>query len=880
MATLTVTTITDFRGGAAETDIDEIEFTTAAVATFGSDQFGAGLISDSVLITGNDTTSDIVVILPTADVFSAAGWTFATWLAGRDITLIGSSGSDTITGSAREDRISGHEGADILDGGASNDVFLYTSTQDAAPGEQIAGGGGVLDSIDVGGALDFSGVTITGVERLNLLSSGSTVTFLDNFGFTSVVGNTAPSLDSEAIVVGISSGNVDLSGVAFTDWTPGEDTITINGSAGANTLTGSNQNDTINGGDGADTLQGGGAGADVMNGGDGDDTFKLTIANLNQADILNGGNGIDTIEIESDSEVYDLGNCTLTGIERLVFAGAAIATLAHEQIGSGNITSIVGSSDADILRVDAVFTTNPVTADLSAVSFLNWSGNDTISIRGHAGNDRLTGSDKNDEILGRNGNDIITGGLGADALDGGGGDDVFKYTADSELVAGETIFGDAGTDTVQIENGSYDFSAEANSIDFNAEILQFVGASQTTAIFETGTASSVVGSAGVNALVVNARTIGFPFDALANLSGVAFTSWTAGQDTITINGLAGSGNTLTGSSQDDAINGGTQADTLNGGAGNDVITGGLGNDAFNGGAGDDTAAFSGNRSSYALQVAGNTIVMSGLDGTDTLTSIERLQFTDGAVDLVNDGSALFDTLFYLSQNPDVFQAGVDPLGHFNTFGFHEGRDPNAWFDTSGYLGVNKDVAAAGVNPLDHFHHVGWKEGRDPSADFDTTLYLLRNPDVAAAGIDPLEHFLQSGISEGRQAFAAIGQSIAGGFDGEFYLFHNPDVAAAGIDPFFHYSVVGWQEGRDPNAWFDTSGYLSHYTDVAAAGIDPLFHYMVVGWTEGRDPSAGFDTLGYLATHPDVAAAGINPLDHFLRVGIYEGRAVVNDGLFH
>ena len=130
----------------------------------------------------------------------------------------------------------------------------------------------------------------------------------------------------------------------------------------------------------------------------------------------------------------------------------------------------------------------------------------------------------------------------------------------------------------------------------------------------------------------------------------------------------------------------------------------------------------------------------------------------------------------------------------------------------------------GVNPLDHYHLSGWHEGRDPSADFDTTLYLLRNPDVAAAGIDPLAHYLAAGRAEGRAAYAAVGQTIAGGFDAEFYLFHNPDVAAAGIDPFLHYSVVGWHEGRDPNAWFDTSGYLSHYTDVAAAGIDPLSHY--------------------------------------------------------
>jgi hypothetical protein len=245
-----------------------------------------------------------------------------------------------------------------------------------------------------------------------------------------------------------------------------------------------------------------------------------------------------------------------------------------------------------------------------------------------------------------------------------------------------------------------------------------------------------------------------------------------------------------------------------------------------------------------------------------------------------DGNELFDTPFYLSQNPDVAQARVNALDHYNTSGFHEGRDPNPFFDTSFYLAVNQDVAASGVNPLDHFHTIGWRQGRDPSANFDTTLYLIHNPDVAAANIDPLEHFLRFGFFEGREAFAAIGQNIVSGFDAQFYLFHNPDVAAAGIDPLLHYDVAGRFEGRNPNAWFDTPGYLSHYTDVAAAGVNPLQHYETVGWIEGRDPSATFDTLGYLAANPDVAAAQINPLDHFLNNGIYEGRTAINDGLFH
>jgi hypothetical protein len=316
---------------------------------------------------------------------------------------------------------------------------------------------------------------------------------------------------------------------------------------------------------------------------------------------------------------------------------------------------------------------------------------------------------------------------------------------------------------------------------------------------------------------------------------------------------------------------------LIGSAFDDMLGGDFVNNILHGGGGDDTAEFAGNLGGYLVRDFGARIMVYGPnDGADTLTGIEHLKFADATLDVVDDGNALFDALFYLSQNPDVLQAGVYPLFHFNATGWKEGRDPNALFDTSGYLAVNKSVAAAGVNPLDHYHQVGWHEGRDPSANFDTTLYLINNPDVAAAGIDPLAHYLAAGFAEGRQAYAAVGP-VSNGFDAQYYLFQNPDVAAAGIDPLAHYNGWGWHEGRDPNGWFDTSGYLSHNTDVAAAGINPLWHYETIGWTEGRDPSAGFDTLGYLAANPDVAAAGMNPLQHFLQFGIYEGRVAINDG---
>ena len=46
-------------------------------------------------------------------------------------------------------------------------------------------------------------------------------------------------------------------------------------------------------------------------------------------------------------------------------------------------------------------------------------------------------------------------------------------------------------------------------------------------------------------------------------------------------------------------------------------------------------------------------------------------------------SGIFDGAWYLLQNSDVCQAGLDPWDHFSRFGWHEGRHPNRYFDLLG-----------------------------------------------------------------------------------------------------------------------------------------------------------------------------------------------------
>jgi Ca2+-binding RTX toxin-like protein len=97
---------------------------------------------------------------------------------------------------------------------------------------------------------------------------------------------------------------------------------------------------------------------------------------------------------------------------------------------------------------------------------------------------------------------------------------------------------------------------------------------------------------------------------------------TAGVDTITAGPAGGTYNLLGG------------ADSFTGSAAADLVTGGAGNDAIDGDGGTDTAAFSGARANYYIYTSGANVVvhdLTGADGTDTLSNVENLQFTDGTI---------------------------------------------------------------------------------------------------------------------------------------------------------------------------------------------------------------------------------------------------------
>ena len=165
------------------------------------------------------------------------------------------------------------------------------------------------------------------------------------------------------------------------------------------------------------------------------------------------------------------------------------------------------------------------------------------------------------------------------------------------------------------------------------------------------------------------------------------------------------------------------------------------------------------------------VIASGLDPAFYRTVVHELGDDDPVLHYMQEGwraghdpAPDFSTRFYLDENPDVRQRGINPFLHYLSVGRNEGRPPTlrqraerddrrlvgSEFDAGFYRETNADLADH-ADPLAHFIGTGWREGRDPSAAFSTRFYLAANPDVARLGVNPFLHYLRIGRAEARES---------------------------------------------------------------------------------------------------------------------------------
>ncbi len=344
----------------------------------------------------------------------------------------------------------------------------------------------------------------------------------------------------------------------------------MNGTVTADILVDTVGNDTIYGFSGDDVLTAS-AGVDLIFGGDGSDTIVGGLGN----DVLFGGIGSDLLEGGAgvDALEGDAGNDTIWG--------------------ETENDSVSGQDGNDVL----------------------FGGDGDDQLWGNAGDDLLAGGTGNDILFGGNGlanpsldgadsivddgNDTLLGGDGADILHGLGDNDSLDGGAGND-----TIFGEVGNDTLNGGLGNDSLTGGLGTDSLHG------GAGNDT--YEVDSAGDVVvENAGQGIDLVRAAAT---YTLQANVENLTLTG--LGAIDGTGNALA---NTITGNAGANVLVGKEGADTLFGGAGDDTLEGGSGTDSLVGGTGDDI---------YEVDRAGDTVVETLGQGTDTV--LASFSYTLGA----------------------------------------------------------------------------------------------------------------------------------------------------------------------------------------------------------------------------------------------------------
>lgn len=626
------------------------------------------------------------------------------------IKIDGGAGNDTITGTSGADTILGSAGDDTLNGGEGDDSFQFAGT--SSNFDTIVGGlgtdevralannsviglraiagvetitAGAFTGVSIAGSsfadtLDFTGVTLTGIVRIDAGSSNDVITGsgtadtirgsggddtlnggdgADIFEFTGSSsgfdtidgGNGADQIRALAnnTVIGLQSlaGVETITAQTFTG-------VTIAGSATADTLdftgvtlTGIVRidagagNDVITGSSAANTIRGSG-GDDTLNGGDGADIFEFT-GTASDFDTIDGGNGSDQIRALANNTI--IGLHSVTGVETITgqtFTGVTIA----------------GSAAADTLDFSSV--------TLTAITAINLGD----------GADSVTGSAANDTIEAGAGDDLIlaAGGAGAggfDAIDGGAGIDTLRATADNQVIsvrnlsnvevitadtyAGVTLSGSTDADTINLSGatltgiGSVSGGDGADTITGSAgnDVLDGGSGDDTIRVGVGSGTDAVSGGLGTDTIIASAIDTVIGLSSVSNVETISAGGFanvviagTSVGDTLDFSAV-----TLTGIA---LIDGGQGGDIITGSSGADTIWGKAGNDILNGGAGDDVFRYAGSSGFDTIDGGlGTDEVRATQNGTmiglRSVTGIETIS-ANGYTDVTIGGSASADTL--------------------------------------------------------------------------------------------------------------------------------------------------------------------------------------------------------------------------------------------
>jgi trimeric autotransporter adhesin len=421
--------------------------------------------------------------------------------------LDGGNGNDLVVGGAGRDRIVSDAGDDTLEGGAGSDEYDIFFFQ---PDRRIVLVPDALDRVRVPVDLDLvvAQADQKGVS-LSFNDGGNTgevviadITGLEGLvfenGFTGATRTLAEIMAAQGLTLeGTEGADVLTGGVRHDRLTGLGGDDQLQGGAGDDTLVGGLGQDTLAGEDGNDVLDGS-AGDDLLSGGAGNDTLSANFGN----DVLDSGEGVNLLTVGSGeapsaqrlTTIRANAQDTLVIANGLKLADAALNTYngQTQALTIGVLDGVTGQA-AGRVQIDHADQLGALTilgdagarqalaALLAQASQTQGGSAGADTLNGFVGQDLILGDAGNDVINGLGGHDTLSGGAGADAIDGGAGNDQLSGDAGNDTLQGglgnDTLIGQKGNDTYLFGRGQgQDTIVDKDSTWFNSDTLKIANA--------------------------------------------------------------------------------------------------------------------------------------------------------------------------------------------------------------------------------------------------------------------------------------------------------------------------------------------------------------------------------------------------------------------
>ena len=405
-------------------------------------------------------------------------------------------------------------------------------------------------------------------------------------------------------------------------------------------------------------------------------TLRVTVAAVNDAPVAADGGFVadpgltyqgvlSASDVDGDDLTYGVTQAPSHGTLALAADGSFTYLPADQYFGADSFTyTVADPSGASASGVVAVTVARPGNLVIGDAADNTLTGTEAV--------DTLYGLGGDDTLWGGGGDDRLIGGTGNDALNGGMGDDQYGFAR-----------GD-GADTVRdrhYQEQSYSYQETYtyyDTVSYTYETWEFMPSGQdgyyqwvthtgtrqeertgtrlvegTEIVHEDAGADLIAFGSGIAAGDVVLRLSGddlivaikgpddadAPFDALTDK--ITIVGWADPKDRIErfrfadgsevdISRLASTLEAL-GDTAGVTLAGGGGQDWIVGGSGDDALTGGGGDDHLDGGPGVDTAHYAGRYADYAVSLVGSGATVTGPEGTDSLSNVERLVFADFSV---------------------------------------------------------------------------------------------------------------------------------------------------------------------------------------------------------------------------------------------------------